>query len=138
MNLKEMYQKSQKLTELRQKLHDAVQNNNADGVSDIFTEMCQTIGDINAEEYRAELNGLRQSLDNSVLYARGVRQLTTDEKEYYQKITEALRSDNPKQALNNVDVTFPQTIISRVMDDLTEQHPLLKRSSSPRPAARSV
>lgn len=127
MNLKEMYQKSQKLTELRQKLHDAVQNNNADGVSDIFTEMCQTIGDINAEEYRAELNGLRQSLDNSVLYARGVRQLTTDEKEYYQKITEALRSDNPKQALNNVDVTFPQTIISRVMDDLTEQHPLLKK-----------
>lgn len=127
MNLKEMYQKKQKLTELRQKLHDAVQKNDADGVSDIFAEMCQTIGDINAEEYRAELNGLRQSLDNSVLYARGVRQLTTDEKEYYQKITEALRSDNPKQALNNVDVTFPQTIISRVMDDLTEQHPLLKK-----------
>lgn len=126
-NLKDFYQKNQKLADLRQKLHDAVSGNNADEVSSVFADMCQVIGEINGEEYEAQLNGLRQELNNSVLYARGVRQLTTEEKEYYQKITEALGSANPKQALENVTVVFPQTIISRVMEDLTESHPLLSK-----------
>ena len=127
MNLKEMYQKNQRLSDLRQKLHDAVQNNNAESLSEIFSDMCQTIGEINAQEYQDQINGLRQSLDDSALYARGVRQLTTEEKEYYQKITAAMLTKNPKQALENVDVVFPQTIISRVMEDLTENHPLLNK-----------
>lgn len=127
MNLKEMYQKNQQLSDLRQRLHDAVQNNNAEALSEIFSDMCQTIGEINAQEYQDQINGLRQSLDDSALYARGVRQLTTEEKEYYQKITDAMRTKNPKQALENVDVVFPQTIISRVMEDLTENHPLLNK-----------
>ena len=127
MNLKEMYQKNQQLSDLRQKLHDAVQNNNAESLSEIFSDMCQTIGEINAQEYQDQISGLRQSLDDSALYARGVRQLTTEEKEYYQKITDAMRTKNPKQALENVDVVFPQTIISRVMEDLTENHPLLNK-----------
>ena len=127
MNLKDMYQKNQKLSDLRQRLSAAIKDNKPDELSDVFSEMCQTIGDINAEEYEAQLNGLRQELDNSALYARGIRQLTTEEKEYYQKISDAMRSENPKQALENVSVVFPQTIISRVMEDLTESHPLLSK-----------
>lgn len=127
MNLKDMYQKNQKLSDLRQQLAGAIKDNKPDELSDVFSEMCQTIGDINAEEYEAKLNGLRQELDNSALYARGIRQLTTEEKEYYQKISDAMRSENPKQALENVSVVFPQTIISRVMEDLTESHPLLSK-----------
>lgn len=127
MNLKDMYQKNQKLSDLRQRLASAIKDNKPDKLSDVFSEMCQTIGDINAEEYEAQLNGLRQELDNSALSARGIRQLTTEEKEYYQKISDAMRSENPKQALENVSVVFPQTIISRVMEDLTESHPLLSK-----------
>lgn len=127
MNLKDMYQKNQKLSDLRQRLAAAIKDNKPDELSDVFSEMCQTIGDINAEEYETQLNGLRQELDNSALYARGIRQLTTEEKEYYQKISDAMRSENPKQALENVSVVFPQTIISRVMEDLTESHPLLSK-----------
>jgi HK97 family phage major capsid protein len=127
MNLKDMYQKNQKLSDLRQQLAGAIKDNKPDELSDVFSEMCQTIGDINAEEYEAKLNGLRQELDNSALYARGIRQLTTEEKEYYQKISDAMRSENPKQTLENVSVVFPQTIISRVMEDLTESHPLLSK-----------
>ena len=127
MNLKDMYQKNQKLSDLRQRLAASIKDNKPDELSDVFSEMCQTIGDINAEEYEAKLNGLRQELDNSALYARGIRQLTTEEKEYYQKISDAMRSENPKQALENVSVVFPQTIISRVMEDLTESHPLLSK-----------
>lgn len=127
MNLKDMYQKNQKLSDLRQRLAASIKDNKPDELSDVFSEMCQTIGDINAEEYEAKLNGLRQELDNSALYARGIRQLTTEEKEYYQKISDAMRSENPKQALENVSVVFPQTIISRVMEDLTESYPLLSK-----------
>ena len=78
MNLKDMYQKNQKLSDLRQRLSAAIKDNKPDELSDVFSEMCQTIGDINAEEYEAQLNGLRQELDNSALYARGIRQLTTE------------------------------------------------------------
>lgn len=127
MNLKDMYQKNQKLSDLRQRLAAAIKDNKPDDLSDVFSEMFQTIGDINAEEYEARLNGLKQELDNSALYARGIRQLTTEEKEYYQKISDAMRSENPKQALENVSVVFPQTIISRVMEDLTESYPLLSK-----------
>lgn len=127
MNLKDMYQKNQKLSDLRQRLAGAIKDNKPDELSDVFSEMCQTIGDINKEEYEAQLNGLKQELNNAALYARGIRQLTTEEKEYYQKISDAIRSENPKQALENVSVAFPQTIISRVMEDLTESHPLLSK-----------
>lgn len=127
MNLKDMYQKNQKLSDLRQRLAAAIKDNKPDELSDVLSEMWQTIGDINAEEYEAKLNGLKQELNNAALYARGIRQLTTEEKEYYQKISDAMRSENPKQALENVSVVFPQTIISRVMEDLTESHPLLSK-----------
>lgn len=127
MNLKDMYQKHQKLSDQRQRLAAAIKENKPDELSDAFSEMCQIIGDINAEEYEAQLNGLRQEIDNTALYARGIRQLTTEEKEYYQKISDAMRSENPKQAIENVSVVFPQTIISHVMEDLTESHPLLNK-----------
>lgn len=127
MNLSELYKNNQKLNDQRQKFHDAIKNNDAEGVSDAFTQMCEIIGDINREEYQQQLNGMKQELDNSVLYARGVRQLTNNEREYYQAVEKAMRADNPKQALENVTVVFPQTVISRVMDDLASKHPLLSK-----------
>ena len=63
--------------------------------------------------------------DKQVLADRGVRQLTTEEKEYYQKFIEAAKSPNFKQALTNLDVVMPKTIITAVFDDLTREHPLL-------------
>lgn len=127
MNLTELYKNNQNLDEKRQKLHDAIKNNDAEGVSDAFTQMCEVIGNINREEYQQQLDGMKQELDNSVLYARGVRQLTSNEREYYQAVEKAMRADNPKQALENVTVVFPQTVISRVMDDLASKHPLLSK-----------
>lgn len=127
MNLSELYKNNQKLNDLRQKLHDAYKSNDENAVTDTFLQMFQTVGDINREEYQQQLDGMKQELDNSVLYARGVRQLTNDEREYYQAVEKAMRADNPKQALENVTVVFPQTVISRVMDDLASKHPLLSK-----------
>lgn len=127
MNLSELYKNNQKLNDLRQKLHDAYKSNDENAVTDTFLQMFQTVGDINREEYQQQLDGMKQELDNSVLYARGVRQLTNNEREYYQAVEKAMRADNPKQALENVTVVFPQTVISRVMDDLASKHPLLSK-----------
>lgn len=127
MNLAELYKNNQKLNDLRQKLHDAYKSNDENAVTDTFLQMFQTVGDINREEYQQQLDGMKQELDNSVLYARGVCQLTNDEREYYQAVEKAMRADNPKQALENVTVVFPQTVISRVMEDLASKHPLLSK-----------
>jgi len=64
-------------------------------------------------------------VDANVLAARGVRQLTSDEREFYQGIMKASRSGNPKQALVDIDKAMPQTIIDTVIDDIKANHPLL-------------
>ncbi len=63
--------------------------------------------------------------DNAVLAGRGVRQLTSEEKTYYNKIMDAMRSNDPKQALTIIDDVLPKTVIDSVLEDITEAHPLL-------------
>lgn len=63
--------------------------------------------------------------DAQALASRGVRQLTSDERKYWEKFIEASKSANFKQAIANIDVAFPETIIEDVFKELTEKHPLL-------------
>ena len=63
--------------------------------------------------------------DDRILSERGVRQLTKDEKEYYQSFIKAAKSNNYKQALTDLDVVMPKTVITAVFEDLTRDHPLL-------------
>ena len=65
------------------------------------------------------------NLDSVALAQRGVRQLTTDEKKYYEAFIEAANGDNFKMALAQLDVVMPKTIIDAVFDDLTREHPIL-------------
>lgn len=68
--------------------------------------------------------------DEKALAARGYRQLTKKEKDFYQKLSKAGKAANPKQALTDLlktDGGMPETIIQDVYRDLTQQHPLLKR-----------
>lgn len=72
-----------------------------------------------------EASGLAQANDVSVLSQRGVRQLTTEENNYYQHVLEAMRTSDPKQALTSMDDTFPKTVLDAIFNDLTQNHPLL-------------
>lgn len=63
--------------------------------------------------------------DAQALASRGVRQLTSDERKYWEKFIEASKSANFKQAIENIDVAFPETIIEDVFKEITEKHPLL-------------
>lgn len=73
----------------------------------------------------AEAREMRGQNDAAILQARGVRQLTSEESTYYNKMIEAMRSSNPKAALSELDVVMPKTTIDAIFDDLTHQHPLL-------------
>lgn len=125
MNLKDFWKKSQKITSLRETFQQAIKENDSDKFADSFEQLMTAIGEEIYNSVQSENEDMRHSFDQSVLQARGVRQLTTEESNYYQAFAKAARSANPKQALENLDVVMPETIISSVLDDLRSEHPLL-------------
>ena len=86
-----------------------------------FTEFT----DVLQEAVMSEAKGMIQAADNTVLAGRGVRSLTSQENKYYEKVIDAMKSSNPKQALTLIDETLPTTVIDAVFEDITEAHPLL-------------
>ena len=86
-----------------------------------FNEFC----DFLQQMVMGEAEGLIQLANNQILAGRGARALTSEETEYYQKIIEAMKSPNPKQALAVIDDALPETIIEAVFEDIIEAHPLL-------------
>ena len=106
-----------------EKMNQAIKDDDAKAFSEAFTELCQKIEDNVLEQAKEML----VEQDATILAQRGVRQLTSKEKQYYEKIIEAMRSTDPKQALNDVEVVMPETIIDSVFDELQTNHPLLSK-----------
>ena len=109
-----------------EKMNQAIKDDDAKMFSEAFTELCQKIEENVLEQAREMMN----EQDVTILAQRGVRQLTSKEREYYEKVIEAMKSSNPKQALNDVEVVMPETIINSVFDELSTNHPLLSRLSA--------
>lgn len=65
--------------------------------------------------------------DSRILEQRGVRQLTKAETEYWNKFIEASKSQNYKQAIADIDVSFPETVVEDVYKELKQEHPLLAK-----------
>lgn len=85
-------------------------------------------GDI-AQGVLCDAKQLAGEKDATVLAARGVRQLTSKERAWYRALTEAMKDANPRQALTNITVAMPETILDTVMDDIQQQFPLLNAIS---------
>lgn len=85
-----------------------------------------------AETVMADFEDLKASNDAAILAQRGYRQLTSKETKWYEKVIDALRSDNPKQSFTTIlgtddeDSLMPTTIVEDVYKHLAEDHPLLK------------
>lgn len=107
--------------EILQKMNKAITEGNTEAYSEAFNELADAIQNSIKGEYEQAVN----SADVNVLAQRGLRQLTSEENQYYQKVIEAMKSSNPKQALTTLDVVMPKTIIEDVFADLTTNHPLL-------------
>lgn len=106
-----------------QKMNQAITDNNTEAFQSAFVELCDKI----QESVIQEARGIVAEADQRVLAERGVHQLTSKEREYYQKVIDAMKSPNPKQAIENLDVVMPFTIVDRVFEELTTNHPLLSK-----------
>lgn len=62
----------------------------------------ESFGESVKEKVLADAAEIRESADAAVLAQRGYRQLTTQEKKWYQKAINALRSAEPKQAFTAI------------------------------------
>jgi hypothetical protein len=113
--------------QIRAAMQAALAGNDADAFAQAFEDMMQSVGEDIRADYEQSIENFQNERDTSVLNARGVRQLTTEEREYYQKLGGAMKDRNPKQALANLDVVMPETIIDSVFDDLQTNHPLLSK-----------
>lgn len=107
--------------ELMQALSEALKNDDDEAMANAFTQFANGVQERIMQEY----GDLRQSRDSAILAARGIRQLTSEEKEFYQAWIDAAKSSNPKQALIDINKAMPETIIDTVISDMKESHPLL-------------
>lgn len=107
--------------QLMQALSQALKDDDQDAMAAAFTQFANGVQERIMEEY----GDLRQSQDAAVLASRGIRQLTSEEKTFYQAWIDAAKSPNPQQALIDIQKAMPETIIDSVIEDMQEAHPLL-------------
>lgn len=116
-------------SQARERMMQALRDNNEEAFVQAWDDTTAAIGERVLAEYQDNLSELRADADRSVLAQRGVRQLTSEERNYYQKLVEAMKSSNVRQAISSMDVVLPTTTINAVFDDLQASHPLLSRIS---------
>lgn len=91
----------------------------------------QGLHDSIAKQVMDDFEAVKDSNDAAILAQRGFRQLTAKETAWYQKVIDACRAANPKQAFTSIigtdeeDALMPETIIEDVYKHLTDSHPLL-------------
>lgn len=111
--------------EIAQRISNAAKAGNQEefenGLHDLFKNF--------HDEIVAQAAAMQGSADAAVMAQRGVRQLTGEEKEFYNTLIGAMKASgdsNPMMALTGTDKTFPITIITEVMEDMKQAHPLLE------------
>ena len=113
--------KNQTLMDLRQKLQEAMRANDQEAFTQAFEGVLQYYASKNLEDFQM----LREETDSRVLAQRGVRQLTSQERTYYQRLGEAMGSADPRQAVNNLDVVMPETVFDAIFENIEADHSLL-------------
>lgn len=106
---------------LMKQLHEAIKNDDEKSMTEAFQKFSEGVQNVILQEY----DDLRGTNDTAILAQRGVRQLTSDEKKFYESWIEAGKSVNPKQALVDIARAMPETIIDTVIEDMQESHELL-------------
>ena len=101
---------AQEKAQILQKMNDAILKNDGDAFAAAFEELSLNI----QENILSEVEAQQQATDAMILAGRGVRQLTSEETKYFQAVIEAMKSSNPKQALTDLEVVMPKTVIDRV------------------------
>ena len=96
-----------------QKLSDALQANDAEAAAAAMQELQTSVCD----QIEAEFEQYKDVSDMNVLQSRGLRALTSEENQWYQKFISAVKS-GAKQEITNIGAAIPVTIIDRVIEDI--------------------
>ena len=107
--------------DLQQKLTAAMKGEDPNAITSVLAEFASDIRMDVMEDYQT----YKRTQDSAILARRGVRQLTQQERKYYEDFAAAAKSDNPKMAFTNLDKALPQTIIDTVLEDVKSAFPLL-------------
>lgn len=105
---------------LMQALADALQKNDVDAAAEAMQNLQEHVCSV----IETEFEQYKDVTDMAVLQSRGLRILTSDETEWYQKFINAVKG-GAKQEITNLTGAMPPTIIDRVIEDMKKEHPLL-------------
>lgn len=108
-------------SELKAKISQAIEDGNTEDFSQLLTDYMARIEQEVIKE--AKNSSATVMNDSNVLQTRGVRQLTSEETNYYQSVIGAMQA--APNSLSDIDVVMPETIIDAVFDDLSTGHELL-------------
>ncbi|MGJ8756263.1 phage major capsid protein [Clostridium botulinum] len=108
--------------ELTQKFATAMQSENQEDMINAFVEFATEV----QEEVLQDFRTYQETQDREILQKRGIHQLTQKETKFYQSWITAAQDLNPKQAITNLDIALPETVIDNVMVDMKVEHPLLE------------
>lgn len=76
-------------------------------------------------EFEAAKNEFAATADKNVLAARGVRQLTTEETNYFNEFITKARAAAGDGVITNIGKALPETVINAALEDIKQSHPLL-------------
>lgn len=106
---------------LLETMETSLKNGEVEKYAEAFTQYHESLEASIKKDYQEYL----ETNDARILQNRGVRQLTSTEKKFYQKLIDASKSTNYKQEIDNIDVALPETVITDVYKELVQEHPLL-------------
>lgn len=108
--------------ELTEKFGAAMQSENQEDMVNAFVEFATGVQQDVLNDFKA----YQETQDKEILQKRGIHQLTQKETKFYQSWIDAAKASNPKQAITDLDIALPFTVIDNVMEDLKTNHPLLE------------
>lgn len=111
--------------EIKEQALKAITEGNTEEQAEVMQSWMEIVAEEVAQKVTKEQ--AKYNDDTIILTNRGVKQLTSEEIKYFQKVAEAMKEQNVKQALTDLDVVMPTTTINRVFDELEESHPLLSK-----------
>lgn len=119
--------REQRLQQFRTDMQQAFTNSDVPAFDKALEGMMQLKAEALKDEYEQKIQQMVDDYNTQVLTARGANQLTTEERNYYKQFGDAAKTSNPKQAVENLTIRMPKTIIDRVFEDLRTNHPLLSK-----------
>lgn len=119
--------REQRLQQFRTDMQQAFTNSDVPAFDKALEGMMQLKAEALKDEYEQKIQQMVDDYNAQVLTARGANQLTSEERSYYKQFGDAAKASNPKQAVENLTIRMPKTIIDRVFEDLRTNHPLLSK-----------